>query len=240
MISITDPGPVASNPQSTRQRQTIFLKTDDAAYSKTLVRAFPGVRFWDCVPFDILKNRERPPDVKPLRSLAECRDWLVDIVFDPDWRPRWVWDEYFNEWRKGSVSIPSGVVERSMDPYHRGNERWAWDERSEDWKRRPASSPVRPGEERWILSSGRIYYRFLTGNKAQEAAARKAIRLIDKVASNRDLMAVDAVTLEVLHPTCIGAPSVGHHARRWCLEDPTRLLKFSGVRGRYAYRPKPE
>lgn len=218
MNSAATPEPARPRRVSTRQRQTIFLEADETAYSEVLTRAFPGVRFWDYVPWEISSNKERPPETLPLCALTECQGDYVDIEFDPDWRPRWVWNEYHSEWKSQSSgqSLISGVIERHK-------------------------TPIRGKAGRITLYSGRIYYRFDPDDKEEVAIARKALRLIDKVASNRDLMVLDIKTLEIRSPTCIGAPSVGHHARRWCLAEPDRLLDLSGhPKSTTAYRPKPE
>lgn len=95
----------------------------------------------------------------------------------------------------------------------------------------------------WGLCKGRIYFRIASGNKEHETIARKALRLIGKMASKKGFVSVASDTLEVINPNPRFVPWIGIDARRWCLEKPDRRL--AGVFSRpgfagWGLRSKPD
>lgn len=210
-------------PVQFRSRERIILLAgDEIAYGELLTRAFPRVRFWDEPPRNVLEDRNRPPDALPLRSLAECQNEYVEIYFDPDWLPRWEWDEEFGLWDDGPRPFPNARFERTTKFLRDGE----YHDVREDARRT------------WGV--GRIYFRIIAGNKEHESIARKALRLLNKVASSENLMMAYTETLEIFNLDARYAPLIGHHARRWCLEKPDRLLNANPGLDGCGYRPKPE
>ena len=204
------------------REQIILIAADEMAYSQLLTQTFPGVRFWDDIPRETLQDRTRPPDALPLRSLTECRGFSAEIIFDPDWLPRWEWNEKIGQWNKGPFPYPNAVIQRI----------------TRTWRDEEIRDAQESNHKTW--GCGRIFFRIFAGNREHESIARKAIRLLNKIASNKDLMMAYTETLEIFYLKCRYAPLIGHHARRWCLEKPDRLLDATpGIDG-WGYRPKPE
>lgn len=207
-----------------RTREIIFSSADQLAYAEILARAFPDIRFLD-IPSTLPKN-EKPPEAT-VRSLAECSREEVLIVFDPAWRPAWKCDSDMpssNRWYVRDLPLPNGSFERG-----RGI------------RRREQHKDPGDGKTPESIESGRIYFRIAANDKAQEAVARKALRLIGKVASNKNLLRIRHPSLEVIWPQMTSEWWIGFDARRWCLEKPTRSL--GGMwqpGGAWAYRPVPE
>ncbi len=206
-----------------RKREIILSPADQIAYADGLVGAFPDVRFCD-IPHVLPKN-EQPPEIA-VRSLAECRCEDVFIVFDPAWRPRWncaAGVTNNNRWYIDNIPLPNARFERG-----RGI------------RRRERYKDLFDGEVPESIGSGRIYYRIASNDKAQESLARKALGLIGKVASNKNLMLVESPSLKVIRPEVRSEWWVGNDARRWCLEKPTRSLGgMAQPGGAWTYRPKP-
>jgi hypothetical protein len=188
-----------------RQRQTILLAADEAAYSEVLCQEFPGIRFIDGVVRSLIYDRSRPPESPIRASIRECQHPYVGFVFDPDWPFRWRWLEDSNEWHPELTPLPNGMIERITRIGCGGGFR----DKPEDGTNR--------GE-------GCVYIRILAGNAEHEAVARKALRLLGRVASNKKLLIVRRPSMQVITDKAIAAPWIGWDARRWCLEKPDRVL----------------
>ena len=207
-----------------RKREIVLSPADQLAYAEILAREFPDVRFLD-EPHTLPKN-EKPPEAT-VRSLAECRCEDVLIVFDPAWRPAWKCDsdaKTYNRWYIRGLPLPNGSLERGQGVGRKEKHKDLFD-----------------GEVPESIESGRIYFRIAANDKAQDAVARKALRLIGKIASNKNLLLVRHPSLEVIWPKTTSEWWIGFDARRWCLEKPTRSL--GGMwqpGGAWAYRPVPE
>lgn len=211
-----------------RGREWVVTLADELAYAELLAEAFPGVRFLESRnPVSINKP---PLDIQPRASLTDCVASMVHIVFDPSWTLRWEPSKVSNWWTYDSDSLPNGTMDRMTIWYPRGA---------------PGHQPYdMDGTSHWGagLHKGRIYFRIVPGNENHEAFARKALRLIGKMASKRNFVHVANDTNEVLGPARF-VPWIGNDARRWCLEKPDRRL--AGVLSRpgfvgWGLRPSPE
>ncbi len=209
-----------------RVREWVVTLADELAYADLLVEAFPGVRFIESRnPVSIKKP---PPNIQPQASLADCVSYMVDIVFDPSWTLQWRPCKEVDWWCRGPIPLPNGTMDRETI-----------------WRPEGAPRPIPRDMEKishWGLYKGRIYFRIAHGNKEHEAFARKALRLIGKMASKKNFVRVASDTLEVIAPARF-VPWIGNDARRWCLEKPDRRLAgvFSGPGfAGWGLRPKPE
>jgi len=207
-----------------RKREIVLSSADQLAYAEVLAREFPEARFLDD-PYTLPKNEK--PSEATVRSLAECRCENVVIVFDPAWRPEWKGEPNSpksNCWYIRNLPLPNGRFERG---------------RGIRQKKRPDDTFA--GEISEGIESGRIYFRIAPNDREQEMLARKALRLIGKIASNKGLLLVRYPSQAVICPETRSEWWIGFDARRWCLEKPTRSL--GGMwhpSGAWAYRPKAE
>lgn len=209
-----------------RGREWIAILADELAYADLLAEAFPGVRFVESG--NSVSIDKPPPDIQPRASLADCVDTMVHIVFDPSWELRWrtVWiREDYSVWTHGAIPLPNGTILRETLQLSSG---------PKDYE--PIDMDKEPR-----LHAGQVRIRVEPGNKEHEAIARKALGLIDKIAKQPNLVRVARKTLEVIDDKIRSVPWIGHHAYRWCLEKPDRLLGNTGtfLYG-WGYRPKPE
>ncbi len=86
------------------------------------------------------------------------------------------------------------------------------------------------------MYAGRLYFRCGKGNKEHLALARKALRLLGKVASNK-IQVVEYPSLEVVARYPKGAFLwIGHDAARWLREDPARMAYYN-ENWKRGYRP---
>lgn len=211
--------PLAYDPHNVhmRGREWVMTLIDEIAYADLLRDAYPGVRFIDC---PVNPRGEAPPNIRPLRSIQECLQPTVNIVFDPGWSPQWTPGYYPGWWSMERMPLPNGTIDR-------GNIRLSRD------------GPWRVDQDqRDTVDGGRIYFRMAPGDKGHEAVVRKALRLLAKVASNRNLNIVWVPSLKLRSTDVRNGPWIGHDARRWCLEKPNRTL--GGMwqpGGAWAYRP---
>lgn len=209
--------------QSTPGKQDIVLHRDDlVAYSNLLIEAFPNVRFFDDITW--LPHGERPPE-KVYRSLAERREYVTCIFFDAaDWRPEWsiIPGKNTNQCHLDNEPFPCGTLQ--MSPPGEGK------------------APIEGPPDVEAPRGGRIFFNFFVGEKEQERIVRKAIRLFEKIASNRRLMLVRVDTGEVLNPDFREGLWVGHHARGWYLARPNQFISIVPMDPErpIAIRPWPE
>ncbi len=207
-----------------RGREWIAILADELAYADLLAEAFPGVRFVESG--NSVSIDKPPPDIQPRASLADCVDTMVHIVFDPSWTLRWRPNKATGWWTYDPDPLPNGTMNRMTI-----------------WQPQGAPRPLpynMDGRSTWGRYNGRVYFRIRSGNKEHESFARKALRLFGKVASNKNLMMAYTETLEIFNLDARHAPLIGHHARRWCLEKPDRLLGATRGLDGWGYRPKPE
>jgi hypothetical protein len=178
----------------------IFTPKDLAAYSNELVREFPQIRFYEW-PTEREQNSENPspPHVRFRSSLDAC-DRYASIVFDPTWTPKWEPPGRVDWWYLENSPLPNGEVEPG------------------------GFFTNRDGSLR--LSGGRIYIRCAPGDKKHASLARKALRLIEKVATNR-CQSLRYPSFEIVWRAEKGHNEwIGHDAARWAREAPDRLLDY--------------
>jgi hypothetical protein len=90
------------------------------------------------------------------------------------------------------------------------------------------------------MEGGQIYFRCDKGNAAHMSLARKGLRLLTKVATNK-VAYVHYPSLEVKNRSGNGGLVwCGFHALEWCRQAPDRFLAYSSLLNRregYGYRP---
>ncbi|MBF0130192.1 MAG: hypothetical protein HQL33_09380 [Alphaproteobacteria bacterium] len=212
-----EPGPPLHMPQ----RNFVFSPKDEAAYDALLHAAFPGIRYYDWLKHGE-DSKPDPPELRLVGALAECQGPYVNVILDPDWRPTWQQSPNHKTtcW-VSDLPYPNATIERSracleasvMVINHK-------------------TCPIPPG-----IDEGRVYFRCLKDEKTQRSLAAKAIRLIGKVATNRNVLVVNYPSLEVRWKLETGGPYwFGFDALDWCRQDPERMLAFRGYQG-YGFRP---
>ncbi|MEO5375902.1 MAG: hypothetical protein H7840_16850, partial [Alphaproteobacteria bacterium] len=110
-----------------------------------------------------------------MSTLAECRRPYIEVVLDPDWEPTWFQSPGYKTtcWITDNP-YPNATFERSH----------VREEPSELW----IDGKARPIAPR--ISEGRIYFRCLKDDAAQRRLAAKAIRLIGKIATNKNMQEI--------------------------------------------------
>ncbi len=213
-----EPGPPLHMPQ----RYFIFSPKDEAAYDALLHQAFPGIRYHDWYDTRELHKHE-PPNLVLYDRISECKRPYVDVIIDPEYKLCWqkicgLFDESY--W-KMTDTYPNATIERS---------RACLEASVMVINRKTCPLPPRIGE-------GLIYFRCLRDEKAQRSLAAKAIRLISKVATNKNVLLVNYPSLEVRWKVETGGHYwFGFDALDWCRQDPERMLGFLAYRG-YGFRP---
>jgi hypothetical protein len=179
-----------------------FTKRDLADYSRLLRSALPTIRIFEepTVRERSSKNTSAPA-LRFRESLADCEGGYAQFVLDPAWEPVWRPPHDRSDWILVPIPWPDGEVETGRI--------------RDDEKNRPP-----------YISDGRIYFRCEKGNKEHAALARKALRLIEKIADsgceNLRYPSYEIVwRLEKGHNIWIG-----RDAARWAREDPRRLLAY--------------
>lgn len=195
-----------------RVRYFVFTEEDERRYFALLAEAFPTMRVMD-EPINALVGEERPPPVLVHSSIAECRRGQIEIIFDADWQPVWGVDRRYIFWSLNTVPFPNGL-------YLRGGGVLPAQERSRQ------SDVEGPAPEE--LLEGRINLRARRGVESDRKTISKAMRLMAKVASNRNIMTVRFPSLEVIGRFEKGYMLwVGHDAREWAREDSRRMLSYN-------------
>ncbi|MCP5367168.1 MAG: hypothetical protein H6907_11940 [Hyphomicrobiales bacterium] len=195
-----------------RTRYVAFSEADHLAYSDLLAEAFPDARYFDDMDGERNVNGA-PPAMPAHRTLADCsHKGRILFVFDPGWRPEWRLHEKWNEWRFGRRPCPNADYEinaRIMGPLYGEPEQ---------------------------LSAGRIYFRCRRGVQEDFAFANKALRLLNKVATNRYQGVYEDTMKRVEDWNHKGNMlRIGFHALDWCRGDPSRYVAWGP--GPVVYRP---
>lgn len=197
-------------------RKVALLREDEIAYATLLRETMPGIRFLD-------------PDFVTGRTTESAGDELlpnsfpdVAIVFDPSWQPglSCAEDSSPDARQLRKICYPIGMLGRGGHVSKRIDFR---------------TSSAPPLSQ--YISPNNLFFRYIAGNKEQQRMVRTALRLLGKIANNRDLILIDPRTREVLDENALDGPLIGHHARRWCLERPDRDVAkwdFDST-----FRPKP-
>ena len=143
----------------------------------------------------------------------------IEIIFDPKWTSRWETRTRNRWWSITNMPYPNACFERGGQVSPGG------------FLFRNEAAPHPPS-----IGSGRIYFRCRKGDKDDMAVARKCLRLLTKVASNR-VQTVEFPSLKVMARSEKGSSFwIGHDAARWCREDPNRMAYYlSGPK--LGYRP---
>lgn len=197
-------------------RQVVLSPEDEIAYATLLRETMPDIRFLDLDFVEGYKERSAGTGLLP----DSCPQ--VAIVFDPSWTPGLSCPENTSPdaRRLRKICFPFGILRR----------------RYGIWNRTDFRNISAPPLSRYISPSN-LVFRYIADDKKQQRMVRVALRLLGKIADNRHLIRIHPLTRKTLDENALDGPWVGHHARRWCLEQPDR--DFS--RGNFdpAFRPKP-
>ncbi len=209
-------------PQKLSVRYFCLTRKDQSDYWELLTAAFPEIRCY-VEPHHSLLTGERPPELGVYRHPPPQAPRIfldfVDFVFDADWRPIWERWGRGQWWSIENFSLPNGEFDRGGNIVIR----------SRPNSKEPPSDPDR-------VVSGRITFRSKKDDREQEAIARKGIRLIAKVASNR-IAAVEYPSLRILRRHEKGGWLwIGHDAARICRENPYCFAYYNGYL-KQGYRP---
>jgi hypothetical protein len=191
-----------TKPVAFRQRSVVLSLVDQCAFSDLLVQEFPEVRFNDW-PSNSGTSAEdpMPPPVAIHRSLADCTNMRVSIIFDPDWSPQWSRIAPGGFWVLHNSPIPNGEIDRGR------------------LFQRTATQPPH-------LCEGSIYIRCEKDNREHVRLAGRVLRLVNKIAINRS-QSVRYPSLEVIGRAGKGSNLwIGHDAARWAREEPDRMLDY--------------
>ena len=186
-------------------RQTIWTSDDLMTWCNLLRDAFPQVLFHEQFSSALSEDEpERPPEVIFHDSLVDIRMGLGEIIIaDRDWRPHMLV-------RPGPYCL-------------------LW-----TWARQPPvtganlgghGEPMMPTSRvrRPKLNAGSVFLRYHRDDREAKSIAMKALRLVGKMSTNK-LMLCDRTTLAIKGPATACMFWAGHHAIRWCLDDPRRTL----------------
>lgn len=186
-------------------RQFVLMREDIGRYSDLLIEAFPGMRFFERYPH----NEEGPPDLAVYRSLRDFDGQATEIVFAAaDWVPEWKRSERTGWWVLANRPGFNGRIDRGS-----GNVL--------------TKTAVFDGRERTLeyLSDGRIYFRCRKWAPEELKAARKALRLLTKVATNK-VAPTWWPSGRQPHGVISGDTTwCGHNALRWVIGHPDRRLR---------------
>jgi hypothetical protein len=193
-------------------RHIVFTWQDEQAYLDLLRARFPSVRVY-LNPVSSALYGPEPPEVPLLTRVPERFSIFLEFVFSPEWKPAWEWDEKSGKWYMGGLAYPNGTMLRCRTvtkPTHRPE----------------TDSGFGPP----VLMEGEIYFRCRKDVPEDMKIARSALRLIGKVASNRNQVVVQYPTLEVRGSVEKGGWWwIGNDAKRWLLEEPDRMTAYKSV-----------
>lgn len=199
-------------------REFVLMEADQQAYVALLREAFPDIGF---LPSDHDFRYGKPPpaaELQPTMANMKPRSDCT-VCFTPGWRPALT----TNSDRSLGVTLPP-MPNASID---RGGSI------SEAGERNGTLWPP-------TIGGGRIYFRCEKGNAAHMSLARKGLRLLTKVATNK-VAYVHYPSLKVKNRTGNGGLVwCGFHALEWCRQAPDRFLDYSPLlngREGYGYRP---
>lgn len=185
-----------------RERLFAFTPTDTAAYVRLLMEAFPTLRFfarWNLS--ETLSSRPAPPVTRWLGAEELATVNCATPVFDPSWKPMW------ERARDGSWRYAAPSSRPYGDFYHS-----QFHEPNKDQPRH--------------IGEGRFNIGYTPGNKEQASIARKAMRLVGKVAVN-SYQCLSWPSYEVVTRIEKGGIFwIGHDAARWVRESPDRMLWY--------------
>lgn len=193
-------------------RHVVFTWRDEQAYLDLLRARFPSVRVY-LNPLSSEIEGPEPPVVPMLTTVPERFSTFLEFAFSPGWKPTWERDERSGEWRMRGFGYPNGTMLRCRA--------------TKKCKRR---SDLGPGFDPPTLDEGEIYFRCRKDVPDDLKLARAALRLIGKIASNRNQVVVQYPILENRGPLEKGSFWwIGNDARRWLLEEPDRMTAYSVV-----------
>ena len=197
-------------------REFVLAEADQQAYVALLTAAFPQVGFLRS-SYDFRYGKPPPPaELQPTMAAMHPRDFCK-ICFTPGWRPQLTTNS------DGSLDVtdpprPNASIQRG-----------GWTSEPDERKGWPPT-----------MEGGRIYFRCDKGNAEQMSVARKGLRLLTKVATNK-VAYVHYPSLEVKYGDGSGGLVwCGFHALEWCRQAPDRFLGYSALlnaREGYGYRP---
>lgn len=198
-----------------------MLPEDFQVLCEILAKEFPDARYY-MDPTDKQRNvlcqpekglrRTKPPRVlihHSLHRIWQCAQrWNSDIVMVPDteWRPTWQHVKDHHEYPHWSLNAP-------RHPYV-----WLRDMRGLD-----SSDGVAP------LHTVDISVHCQPGNEAHLRFASHVMRLLGRIASDRNLVEVEQPSGKIvgIHVDKTSWCWVGHAARHWAAENTDRFLKSS-------------
>ena len=210
-------------PTSHRSKAVLLTAEDMRVLSEALAVAWPEARYYMGPKFMRLLRKTQPHALlgAPLHRIwrASCR-WRqpVHMVLDPTWTPIWYWDNFSQKWQVWPMRHPSVTFQSIYGHvHHQGH----------------------PPE----IAQGSVSVACNPGFKEHSNFASRFFRLLGKFASNKDLEEVHwpsgkPVEYATDKPLDRLGPwrMVGHDARRWALDDPTRVLEYNSWR-KTALRP---
>jgi hypothetical protein len=207
--------PMNRHDVSLPRRQIVFSPEDERRFSELVLERFPDARF-----FDELTNRERrqeeAPEIPLHRSIADCGNHAVGLVFEPGWSPvvaQWSVDGSRPQYAIARRPYPNGTIQRCDGAF-----------RHLQWKMPPISDDRYADVER--ITAGELHFRCEKGDKAQMALARAVLRLIAKMASNR-YRVLTWPAHELRSEVAKGGEVwIGDGAAAWVREKPGRILDF--------------
>jgi hypothetical protein len=200
-------------PTSMPGRHFALVREDLDAYACLLTEAFPDIRFYK-PSWDEKRNPEHPPKLRFQKDFASEGYGNFSILWSPEkWKPNWEWLKW-GEWYDGMMLWPNGVIE--------------------------CGEGIVPEQGKWpqFLFPGQIYFRCRKDNKEDMRMARKGLRLLTKVASNRNQVMVEIPSMKEFARFEKGNMLwIGHHAREWLLQDPRRMTDISSRSSTQGIRP---
>ncbi len=169
---------------------------DEAAFTRVLIEAFPGIKFIDGQPW-------RNSAVPWRDSINSCEDLLVyGILPEPGWQPIV---------RKGPHGMYSVSRPRRNFQFNRSIWDWTLPEGA-NWAWDPP-----------ILTVGRILSTYYRDDAEDKFFVNKLFRLLRKVTVNA--FRVEFPHLGAVYGEATGYDYwAGHDALRWCSEAPARML----------------
>jgi hypothetical protein len=199
-------------------RHFVLMEADQQAYVAQLRTAFPDIGFLPS-GHDFRYSKPPPPaELQPTMANMHPRAFCT-VSFTPGWRPELTTNS------DGSLGVTDPP--RPNASIQRGG--WI----SEAGERNGTLWPPK-------IEGGHIYFRCEKGNAAHMSLARKGLRLLTNVATNK-VAFVHYPSLRVKDGSGKGVMVwCGFHALEWCREAPDRFLAYGPLlngREGYGYRP---
>ena len=195
-------------------RRFCLSRRDLDDYAKLLVEAFPDIRFFR-LSFEEERNSKQRPVLIFHNDFASTNYGQLNIIWSPEtWDPQLTLHPRYNSWSHGRLPWPNGTIGCS------------------------GKISTSRSDELSFMEDGQIYFRCRKGNDDDMRTARKGLRLLTKVASNRHQAVVEVPSLKVIERMEKGRDLwIGRHARQWFLDDPRRITDYFGGHGDRAIRP---